>query len=103
MTNEAIKVLLKRWYNLLCETGNNTKGQVRKEIETVLKNIEEAAQNDKETPKEVIRTPYKDICGNKLEDNKSHFYNGCPVCKGNVGIDANYCRHCGQRIYWKID
>ena len=22
----------------------------------------------------------------------------CPVCKKNVGIDANYCRHCGQKI-----
>ena len=53
---------------------------------------------DKETPKKTIRTPYKDIYGNKLEDSKTHYYNGCPVCKNNVGIDAKYCRHCGQKI-----
>ena len=36
---------------------------------------------DKETPKKVIKVPYKDIYGNKLEDSKTLFYNGCPVCK----------------------
>lgn len=52
------------------------------------------------TPKKVIRAAYKDIYGNKLEDSKTHFYNACPSCKDNVGIDANYCRHCGQKICW---
>ena len=56
---------------------------------------------EKETPKKVIRTAYKDIYGFKLEDSKTHYYNGCPVCKNNVGIDANYCRHCGQKLDWK--
>lgn len=36
---------------------------------------------DKETPKKVIKVPYKAIYGNKLEDSKTLFYNGCPVCK----------------------
>lgn len=36
---------------------------------------------DKETPKKVIKVPYKAIYGNKLEDSKTYFYNGCPVCK----------------------
>lgn len=53
---------------------------------------------DKETPKKVIKVPYKDIYGNKLEDSKTHFYTGCPVCKKHVGLDANYCKHCGQKI-----
>lgn len=53
---------------------------------------------DKEIPKKVIKVPYKAIYGNKLEDSKTYFYNGCPVCKKNVGLDANYCRHCGQKL-----
>lgn len=40
MNNEQIKILLKRWYNLLCESGNNTKSQVRKEIKEVLEKLE---------------------------------------------------------------
>lgn len=40
MTNETVKALLARWYNLLCESGNNTKTQVRKEINEVLTKLE---------------------------------------------------------------
>ena len=36
MTKETAKVLLKRWHLLLCESGYNTKSQVRKEIQEVL-------------------------------------------------------------------
>ena len=55
---------------------------------------------DKATPKKVEKIAYMDIYGNELAKSKSHFYNGCPNCKGNVGIDANYCRHCGQAVDW---
>lgn len=58
---------------------------------------------DKETPKKVIKLPFKDIYGYLWGDSKTHYYNGCPVCKNNVGISANYCRHCGQKLDWEID
>lgn len=58
---------------------------------------------DKETPKKIIKLPYKDIYGNKIEDSKTYFFNGCPNCKGNVGIQAEYCRHCGQKLEWEED
>ena len=56
---------------------------------------------NKETPKKVIKLPYKDIYGNMWGDSKTYYYNGCPVCKNNVGIIANYCKHCGQKLDWK--
>ena len=55
---------------------------------------------DKETPKKIIKLPYKDIYGNKIGDSKTQFFNGCPNCKDNVGIQAEYCRHCGQKLDW---
>ena len=43
----AFKTLLKRWYNLLCESGTNTKTKVRKEIQNVLTKLEQKeAQNE---------------------------------------------------------
>lgn len=63
-------------------------------------NKHQEALDEKETPRKVVKTPYKDIYGNKYQDSKSHFYNGCPKCWQNVGIDANYCRHCGQKLDW---
>ena len=37
----VFKTLLKRWHNLLCESGTNTKTQVRKEISKVLTKLEQ--------------------------------------------------------------
>ena len=55
---------------------------------------------DKETPKKIIILPYKDIYSNNIEDSKIQFFNSCPNCKDNVGIQAEYCRHCGQKLEW---
>lgn len=70
-------------------------------IGTIIKACEKAEKYDeKETPKKVIKLPYKDIYGSVWGDSTTHYCNGCPVCKNNVGIDANYCRHCGQKLDW---
>ena len=87
---------------LCCNTdyndySNQTINEVSEDIVTLQQLI------DKETPKKTIKLPYKDIYGNKIGDSKTHFFNACPNCKGNVGIQAEYCRHCGQKLEWDED
>ena len=70
-------------------------------LNILIETCEKAEKYDKkETPKKVIKLPYKDIYGSVWGDSTTHYYNGCPVCKNNVGIDANYCRLCGQKLDW---
>lgn len=37
----GLKFILNRWYNYLCQSGHNTKSQVRKEIKDVMNKLED--------------------------------------------------------------